>query len=59
MCLGKIYYEPKHTAEFSATAKLVSASKVIRKMSKSDCQVKTRTLRINLYVKGLLEIHIL
>jgi len=59
MSLGKIYYDPKHTAAFSSAAKLVSAAKSNKKKSKSGCQVKTRTLCINLYVKDFLEIHIL
>jgi len=58
MSLGKIYYDPKHTAGFSSAAKLVSEAK-IREMSKSGCQVKTRTFCISLYAKDFLEIHIL
>jgi len=27
MSVGEVYYEPKHTAEFSSAAKLVSAAK--------------------------------
>ena len=42
---------------FSSAAKLVSAVKVIRQLSKSGCQIITRTPCISLYAKHFLEIH--
>jgi len=59
MSLGKIYYDPKHTAGFSSAAKLESAAKSSKKNVEEWLSSQGTYTLHKPVCKNLLEIHIL